>query len=145
MERLTKSKLVNGTPVCYLQNNSGLPKYILKRNSYRKIVEKLKEYEDLEEQKQLIKLPCAVGDTVWYWDKDCYPLEEAPIEGYVSEYEIGSKNSMLITITPKRNFASWCFYSSRDTLFIEDFGKTIFHTKEEADAALKSMNISDTN
>lgn len=29
MERLTKSKLVNGTPVCYLQNNSGLPEYIL--------------------------------------------------------------------------------------------------------------------
>lgn len=106
---------------------------------------KLKEYEDLEKQKQLIKLPCVVGDTVWYWDKDRYPLEDAPVEGYVSEYKIGSKNSILIIITPKRDFASWCFYDSRDTLFIENFGKTIFHTKEEADAALKSMNISNTN
>lgn len=141
MERLTKSKLVNGTPVCYLQNNSGLPEYILKRNSYRKIVEKLKEYEDLEEQKQLIKLPCAVGDTVWYWDKDRYSIEDAPVEGYVSEYKIGSKNSILIIITPKRDFASDCFYSTRDTLFIEDYGKTIFGTRQEAEDALKNARV----
>lgn len=29
------------------------------------ILEKLAEYEDLEEQGRLIKLPCKVGDTVW--------------------------------------------------------------------------------
>ncbi len=141
MERLTKSELVNGTPVCDLQNDSGLPEYVLRRNSYKRIVEKLKEYEDLEEQNQLIKLPCAVGDTVWYWDEDHDPLEEAPFEGYVSEYKIGSKNSILIIITPKRDFASWCSYSSRDTLFIEDFGKTIFCTKQEAEDALKNVKI----
>lgn len=29
------------------------------------VYRKLKEYEDLEEQGRLIKLPCKVGDTVW--------------------------------------------------------------------------------
>ncbi len=104
-------------------------------------VRKLAEYEDLEEQEKLLKLPCAVGDTVWYWDKDRHPLEEAPFEGYVSEYKIGSKNSILIIITPKRDFASECFYSNRDTLFIEDFGKTIFHTRQEAEDALNDYKI----
>lgn len=70
---------------------------------------KLKSYEDLEEQQKLLRFPCAVGDTVWYWDKDLDPIEEAPFEGYVSEYKIGSKNSILIIITPKRDFASDCF------------------------------------
>ena len=31
----------------------------------RKVCEKLAEYEDLEEQGKLLKLPCAVGDTVY--------------------------------------------------------------------------------
>lgn len=102
-------------------------------------VRKLAQYENLEEQGRLLKLPCAVGDTVWYWDKDRYSIEDAPVEGYVSEYKIGSKNSILIIITPKKDFASECFYSSRDTLFIEDFGKNIFHTRQEAEDALKKL------
>lgn len=34
-----------------------------------KLAEKLKEYEDLEEQGKLLKLPCAVGDTVYRINK----------------------------------------------------------------------------
>ena len=33
------------------------------------VLKKLANYEDLEEQGRLIKLPCKVGDTVW--DNDC--------------------------------------------------------------------------
>lgn len=138
MERLTKPELINGFTACYPEDTGGTV-LVTSWNPYRKIIQKLKEYEDLEEQKQLIKLPCAVGDTVWYWDKDRYSIEDAPVEGYVSEYKIGSKNSILIIITPKRDFASDCFYSTRDTLFIEDYGKTIFGTRQEAEDALKKL------
>lgn len=39
-------------------------------------VEKLAEYEDLEEQGKLLKLPCAVGDTVYLvsFRKKCYKM-----------------------------------------------------------------------
>lgn len=76
---------------------------------------------------------------MWYWDKDRHPLEEAPFEGYISEYEIDSNSSACIIITPKRNFASECFYNSRDKLFIEDFGNPIFCTREEAEVALNKL------
>ena len=36
---------------------------------------KLKDYEDLEEQGRLIKLPCKVGDTV-YVDNTILPIED---------------------------------------------------------------------
>ena len=108
---------------------------------YTNVIRKLAEYEDLEEQQKLLRLPCAVGDIVWYWDKDRHPLEEAPFEGYISEYEITSNNSVCIIITPKRDFASECFYSSRDKLFIEYVGKTNYYTKEEAKDALKKLNL----
>ena len=34
------------------------------------LAEKLCEYEDLEEQRKLLKLPCSVGDIVWYADNE---------------------------------------------------------------------------
>ena len=39
------------------------------------MIEKLADYEDLEEQGRLIKLPCKVGDTV-YVDNTILPIED---------------------------------------------------------------------
>lgn len=50
MNRLTKAELVNGFPVCYPKNNSGVGEIVMKNYPYREIVEKLKHYEDLEEK-----------------------------------------------------------------------------------------------
>lgn len=45
-------------------------------NAYLLAVQKkLKQYEDLEEQGRLIKLPCKVGDTV-YADNTILPIED---------------------------------------------------------------------
>ena len=117
------------------------PAYFKKGNKdyeeYIAIVKRLAEYEDLEEQGKLLKLPCAVGDTVWYWDKENDPIEEAPFEGNVSGYEIVSAKTIYITINPKSNFHSWLPCDVK--LEIEDFGKNIFLTREEAEAALKEL------
>ena len=102
-----------------------------------KMYRKLAEYEDLEEQGKLLKLPCAVGDTVWYWDKEYDPIEEAPFEGYISGYEIVSAKTIYIIINPKSNFKSW--FPCDVKLEIDDFGKTVFLTREEAEATLKEL------
>ena len=72
------------------------------------ICEKLCKYEDLEEHGRLIKLPCKVGDTVYF-----------------------IKNSETIV---KRK-ADMIFIG----IFLEEFGKKWFPTREEAEVKLKEL------
>lgn len=137
MERLTKTKLVNGNLVCYPQNNSGLPEYVIKQNPYRKIVEKLKEYEDLEEQQKLLRLPCAVGDTV-------YQHMIVGVDKYKPIYEIVKAKVFKFSFTS----GGLCFWTQtadekkyQNTISLSAFGKTVFLTREEAETALTNMNI----
>lgn len=94
-------------------------------NEYSKInriLTKLGEYEDLEEQGRLIKLPCKVGDTVYYIN---------PNENTVNELVVYS-----FAIRPLQHFA--CDYMGARLNF-NQFGKTVFLTKEEAEKKLKEM------
>ena len=90
--------------------------------------EKLADYEDAEEQGLLLRLPCKVGDTVYFLDRFCAgyasdcpsrPCENCP--DY--KLEIYEGNFMLNNIC--------------------DFGKTVFLTREEAKAKLKEMEEKD--
>ncbi len=99
-----------------------------------KLAEKLKEYEDLEEQKKLLKLPCAVGDMVYYADNEYY-FTVLPVK--VDEVAIMESNEIL--------YKCLLFDGNGDveTQFDfdkDDFGKIIFLTKEESEAALKEMS-----
>lgn len=76
-------------------------------------IEEYKKYKDLEEQGKLLKLPCAEGDTV-YRIRYAYGLNP-----YIEEEEAV--------------WLDWIFE------YEEDFGKTIFLTREEAEAALKEL------
>lgn len=60
MERLTR-RSENGTAI--YNTPSGDP--VKWENNRHEVLRKLAEYEDLEEQRKLMKLPCAVGDTVY--------------------------------------------------------------------------------
>lgn len=95
----------------------------------------LKYYEDLEEQRRLLKLPCAVGDMV-YTNKslDFWHLrkEDRPYEAKVD----------FIGITRKGddNFINVVFAAGQMFQFkFSDIGKTVFLTHEEAEAALKGL------
>lgn len=79
-----------------------------------KYYEKLKKYEDLEESGQLLKLPVALGDTVYTLN----PLENGKI--------------MIAETTADAFVCALCMLEGR-------FGKTVFHTYEEAVAALQSQ------
>lgn len=78
--------------------------------------ERLKEYEDLEEQGKLLKLPCAVGDTVYAIMVDENNFEHFHCRTKISELQ----------------FDYW---------MLPVFGKSIFLTREGAEAALKRGGI----
>lgn len=93
------------------------------RNAYLLAVQKkLKEYEDLEEQGRLIKLSCKVGDTVYYINPDKNTINELVVYGF--------------DIRPLQRFV-YDYMGAR--LNFNQFGKTVFLTKSEAEAKLKEL------
>ena len=99
-----------------------------------RVAEKLKYYEDLEEQGRLVVLPCKVGDTVyvidWYLDCDIDGFDVCDDYRKNDEIACGYCHHNVV-----KKFVSERKYENQK---IEDFGKTIFLTREEAEAALKS-------
>lgn len=87
---------------------------------------KLKEYEDLEEQGLLLRLPCKVGDTVYSIANDgkIYPVK--------ATREVRIVNGVLHIICES------CRYS--DLVSYDDIGKTVFLTQAEAEQKLKEMD-----
>ena len=87
------------------------------------ILEKLAEYEDLEEQGLLLRLPCKVGTTVYnttWWDD---VQEKVKVDG------------KTFYRTLHKHKVSKSTFSLVD---IYDFGKTVFFTQAEAEQKLKS-------
>lgn len=91
------------------------------------VYRRLKEYEDLEEQGRLVKLPCEVGNTV-------YVISMGKIISLVVE-EISTfyvKNEKIINVK--------CQNADIFRNYIErEFGRVVFLTKEEAEAKLKEL------
>lgn len=106
-------------------------------NRLFKAEKKLAEYEDLEEQGKLLKLPCKAGDTVWYISEKVEKRgrKRATVllidEGVVDNITLGCAMKPQITVCNNEN--TW------DTFDCEDFGKSVFLTKEGAEAALERM------
>ena len=90
----------------------------------RRIIERLAEYEDLEEQGLLLRLPCPIGTTVYnttWWDD---VTEKVDVDGKtfyrtVHKHKVSKSTFSLVNIY--------------------DFGKTVFLTKAEAKQKLKEM------
>ena len=79
----------------------------------RKMYEKLKHYEDLEEQGRLIELPCKVGDTVYYLDDGEIYYDK------VSSIEISKEKGEYIFCIASMDWKA------------EDFGKRAFLSEAE--------------
>ena len=95
-----------------------------------KLAEKLKEYEDLEEQGKLLKLPCAVGDTVYRINKG---KKEPIIPMLVIGIAIRNENELVIQT---KDIAD----DNHNLYSKNSIGKTVFLTKEAAEAAVKDMS-----
>ena len=99
----------------------------------RKVWDRLKQYEDMEEQGLLVRLPCKVGDTLWVTGRDNVPREmelKAPDIRTVCTDE-----DNLCMSTCNRKPDGFCAYRLRNDG--ADIGKTVFLTREEAEKALE--------
>lgn len=86
---------------------------------------RLKQYEDLEEQGLLVKLPCKLGDTIWNNDYG------KPCSFTVTGFSITSNNYNEIVIHYKNTNGSITEFCS-----ISYIGKTVFLTQEQAKKAM---------
>lgn len=111
--------------------------------------DKLAAYEDAEEQGLLVRLPCKVGDTVYEVSVNTEACGDC--DHYSDFYGMDAMcdinlNSLYPTVTDEplceKQFFEIIQYQLWDDYFlrkrnIDAFGKTVFLTREEAEAALK--------
>lgn len=96
-------------------------------------LEELKEYKELEEQGRLIKLPCKVGDKIF--------LDFA---GFGKDVDKFTVKDFHLDCFKDGETILFCDYESNDRTLsgqidVMEFGKTVFLTREEAEAKLKEM------
>lgn len=128
MERLTeRERNVDGTGVAKEEITDGLLKPFAD-----KILTKLAVYEDLEEQGLLVRLPCKIGDTVY-------------------RVNVGAKQPIIPMTVSEIHFL--CYKNERTVRFdaigkedmgescyrLEDIGRIVFLTREDAEKKLEEM------
>lgn len=100
---------------------------------YKKVQEKLWEYENAEEQGFLLRFPCQVGDTVYRINKGA---KEPIVKMRVLQvhYKQLHKNRTILRIDAinDNDMGESCYLG-------EDIGKKVFLKKEEAEQKLKEM------
>lgn len=107
----------------------------VKNHDYIKASEKLAEYEDLEEQGLLVRLPANnkeiyIISSRWTVCSECGSrFDEYSCSG--CEYECDSKKEYYVYPT--------CLSSITVSTYVDRFGKTIFLTSEEAEKKLEEM------
>ncbi|MCI6782921.1 MAG: hypothetical protein MR594_04720 [Lachnospiraceae bacterium] len=127
MERLTQTSDRGGVAFTFDLYINCLPS---EAEKILKLAEKLKDYEDAEENGLLLRLPCKVGDIVWEVNAE---------RKIISKFVIES-----ITIYPCNVIQfNWTLlegiYKNVVGFSKAELGKTVFLTKEEAEDKLKEM------
>lgn len=144
MERLTQ-KAPDSEMVWFKDKERLFEPCEMSAHQSRMAIAKLAAYEQAEEQGLLLRLPCKVGDTVWVvtspfnvfdgieYDEN---MKDEVYEAFISSvtfYECGEQYRIYAKAT--NHFIGAYFRKY-------DFGKTVFLTKEEAEAKLKEMENS---
>jgi hypothetical protein len=127
MERLTQTSDRGGVAFTFDLYINCLPS---EAEKILKLAEKLKDYEDAEENGLLLRLPCKVGDIVWEVNAERKRISKFVIES--------------ITIYPCNVIQfNWTLlegiYKNVVGFSKAELGKTVFLTKEEAEDKLKEM------
>ena len=93
-------------------------------NAMRKVVD---SYRDAEEQGLIVRLPCKVGDTAYViWASSIYPENPPAVrEDHITQVKFTKKG--------------YAFKTWRGWYHKSDIGKTVFLSREEAEAALKGL------
>lgn len=128
MERLTQRE--NDKLIMVKQDNGEyIPAYWDEDNF--KALKKLADYEDLEEQGLLVRLPCKVGDSMFRINKGA---KNPIIELIVTQIDITRKSYNLEVID--RDGGELMYFKN-------DIGDSVFLTREEAEKKLEEMKAND--
>lgn len=135
MERLTERELNVMACASYTKcNTDECVGYCGGCNAEEEAKLKLKEYEDLEEQGLLLKLPCKVGDKAYYIHKTYL----ANADKWINEIDEVEVESFIVNVNL---FVNVNFYIGGDRFrkTLTPY-KTLFFTKEEAETKMKEYN-----
>ena len=150
MERLTTTSNKGGVAFTFDLDITCRPSEAQK---ILKLAERLKDYEDLEEQGLLLKLPCKEaytqsGDFVYLiYDYDVIEcthcgLSVNPVDGkgYIA---LAADEHIFPHRSPDPEHdldpTDWC--TNITDVEVSEIGKTVFFTKEEAEAKLKESEV----
>lgn len=118
------------------------------------VYRKLKDYEDLEEQGRLVKLPCKVGDTVYVDvailpvnNMECYENIDREVPAYfqarVVSFRFAKRNWMKIAVREKWLYewiddetgpdSNYIECEKNFTISLSGIGKTVFLTQAEVE------------
>lgn len=125
-----------------------------------KALEKLADYEDLEEQGLLVRLPCKVGDIV-YVDSEILPIEDmvchedvdnkipSYFQGRVVSFRFAKRNWVQIAVKAKWLYewiddetgpeSDYIECEKNFSILLSAIGKTVFLTREEAEKKLEEI------
>lgn len=130
MERLTKITEIGNAyfPKCFEEPCCGMGKCIDNNcNLVNEVCKKLAEYEQLEEQGLLARLPCKVGDIMFRINKGA---KNPVIELTVTQINI-TRRSYNLEVIDRDCGELMCFKN--------DIGKTVFLTRKEAEKKLEEI------
>lgn len=132
MNRLTR-KSQNSEMVWFIDHNNdlNLEPCEMTAGDSGKAIRKLAVYEEAEECGKLLVIPCKVGDTLY----DIYEAinNKGFEDGVIKELKVPEIHVHL----DKRN-KPWLIISGYMFAF-EDFGKTVFLSREEAERTLRNI------
>lgn len=107
------------------EHRRAIPKTDIRNNGHNKCCNKLAEYEDLEEQGLLVRLPCKVGD-------DLYCIVNGEVKK-LKAHSFGVSDFETTDIEFKY------VDGFKIVRFVGEVGKTVFLTREEAEKKLKEV------
>lgn len=122
MERLTQITEIGNAyfPKCFEEPCCGMGKCIDNNcNLVNEVCKKLAEYEQLEEQGLLVRLPCPIGTTVW----DIYGMG-------IRENVVGG-----IEYCKEGKYFLW----ANEDDWLGELNELVFFTREEAEKKLEEM------
>ena len=98
-------------------------------------LDRLRELVEAGRGGRCVVLPCKVGDTIY--DISLAEIKESKV---ISISFIASKSTYHVSICAENyNYAVTIDIEMNDFIEIDDFGKIVFFTREEAEAALEEM------
>ena len=136
MERLTKISEISDAyyPKCFEEPCCGMGKCLDDNCSLMTdACKKLAEYEQLEEQGLLVRLPCKVGDTVYRVNAGAKQpiIPMTVLEIHFLCYK--NERAVRFDAIGKEDMGESCYR-------LEDIGRIVFLTHEEAEKKLEEMH-----